>query len=126
VPRLIADLPSFESLRMAFFWLFLGADLAEGVVAGGEFSGFGYFAGDAEVFRGVDIDEAYSLGVGFFDVFVGEDRYWWVVGYGRLFDNPAWGCFAFGHGVCEVGDPVFAWIDRVERVEDAFGAGDHR
>jgi len=101
-------------------------ELAEGVVAGCEFSGFGYCAGGVEVFGGVDVDEADSSGVGFFEIFVGEDRYRWVVGDGRLFDNPAWGCFAFGHGVCEVGDPLIAWIDGVERVEDAFGAGDYR
>ena len=95
-------------------------------MAGCEFSGFGYFAGDVEVFRGVDIDEADSLGVGFFNVFVGEDRYRWIVGYGRFFYYSSWGCFAFGHGVCEVGDPLIAWIDCVERVEDAFGSGDHR
>ena len=99
--------------------------LAEGVVTGCEFSGFGYCAGGVEVFGGVDIDEAYSSGVGFFEVFVGEDRYRWVVGYGRLFDNPARGCFTFGHGVCEVGNPLITRIDSVERVEDTFGSGDH-
>ena len=57
-----------------------GSDgLAEGVVAGCEFSGFGYCSGDVEVFGGVDIDEADSSWVGFFEVFVGEDGYRWIV-----------------------------------------------
>ena len=64
--------------------------LAEGVVAGGEFSGFGDFAGDVEVFGGVDVDEADSSWVGFFEVVVGEDRYRWVFGDGRFFDDSAW------------------------------------
>ena len=95
-------------------------------MAGCEFSGFGYCAGDVEVFRGIDIDEADTSGVGFFQVVVGEYRYWRIVGDRRLFYNPAWRCFAFGHGVCEVGDPLIPWIYRVEGVEHAFGARDYR
>ena len=61
------------------------------MMAGGEFSGFGDFSGGVEVFGGVDVVEADSLGVGSFEVFVGDDGDWWVVDSSSFFDDTAWG-----------------------------------
>lgn len=61
------------------------------MVAGCEFSGFGYCAGDVKVFRGVDIVEADAARVGSFEVFVGEDCDRRVVGSSGFFDDSTWG-----------------------------------
>ena len=94
-------------------------------MAWGEFSGFGDFSSGVEGFWGVDIDEADASGIGFFEVFFGEDRHWRIFGDRGFFDRSPWRCFAFGHCVGEVGDPLFTWINGVERVENAFSAGDY-
>ena len=65
--------------------------LTQRMVTGGEFSCFGDFSCCVEVFRGVDVVEADTARVGSFEVFVGEDCDWRVVGSSGFFDDSAWG-----------------------------------
>ena len=94
--------------------------LPKRVVAGGEATGFDYFASGVEVFRRVDIHEADLSRIGALEIFVGEDRYRRVIGADCFFDRSTWRSFTIGHCVCEVGCPVFPWVDCVQRIEYAF------
>jgi len=92
------------------------------MVTGSEFSGLGDFSCCVEIFGGVDVVEADAAGIGSFEVFIGEDGDWWVVGAHGFFDHTARGRFPFRHCVGEIRDPLFTRVDRVERVEDAISS----
>ena len=60
------------------------------MVAGCEATGFDNFPGFVEVFRGVDVHEAYASWIGFLDIFFSEYRNRWVFGSDCFFDDSPW------------------------------------
>ena len=72
--------------RWAPGWLRGVVRLAGGGVARGEFPGFRDLACEVQVFGGVDVEQADAVGVGAFELFVGKEGHWRVVGCGGFFD----------------------------------------